>query len=120
MAKNTPEAPATGPYSYYFNALHDAMKAGDDGDKALAKAVVAETVSEPGGIAAIAADPFADFDKPGLQQRARDLGIAFESDANMDRLKELLRGHPDGVPQAQPEGVIVNEPDAPAAEPVQA
>jgi hypothetical protein len=108
MAKHTEAAPQLPPASVDFNALHEACRAGDEPQKALKAAVIAETAPEPAPgsdevpPADQGKDALDDMKKPELQQRARDLGIRFETDANVDRLKELLRAHPAGVPAAEP------------------
>jgi hypothetical protein len=113
MATNTKEAPRPGPVSVDFNELHQQCKSGAQSESALDKAVFAETVAEPEGAAAApAGDALDDMQKADLQERARSLGIKFESDANMERLKELLRAHPEGVPAPANPDLITSEPVA--------
>lgn len=112
MTKHTevaPQLPAGAAVD--FNKLHDAMRAGESAEKARSVAVIKGTVAD--GDAAPPADPFEGWTKAQLQDRARKLSIRFETDANLDRLKELLLAHPDGVP-AEPNPAIIGT-DAEAA-----
>ena len=47
MTKHTEAAPLLPPASVDFNKLHDAMRAGTDGDKAVEVSVVSETLARP-------------------------------------------------------------------------
>lgn len=124
MANHLAEAPMLPPASVDFNALHDACRAGAKAEKALEQAIIPATLAEPEGADSLltvlvdgdALDDRTKFDKSALQERARSLGIVFESDANMARLKELLRAHPEGVPADDPPAdVIADQGDGPVA-----
>lgn len=99
MAKNTEAAPLLPPASVDFNALHDACVAGKEPDAARDAAVIGETLGDPVDAAAApdSDDGLDELTKPQLQERARRFGIAFETDANKDRLKDLLREAPGGA-----------------------
>lgn len=114
MTKHTEVAPQLPPASVDFNKLHDQMKSGADGDKAVKAAVFTETLAEPsdGGVPAAdtAEDALSRMTRKDRQARLRELGVRFETDANLDRLGELLRAHPDGIPSVLNPEIIADEP----------
>lgn len=100
MANHTEVAPQLPPASVDFNALHDACRAGASQEEAIDASVFAETLAAPapGTEPAPPADHGEDetngLTKADLKALLDARGVAFESDANWDRLAELVRANP--------------------------